>query len=142
MPTISQRRVGLLRCRRVHPDAHTSLLRAPRHRRSLRLLLDRFPAVSDELTNRWHYVSSFLNLSQWALPKPTSYTRRFSACHFLPCCCEVICRLRSDCGLLRRSLFGGLRDHLGLEIVAETGPGRNEPPDDHVLFEASQLVPP
>ncbi len=51
---LSQRRVRLLRSRRIDPGADAALLRILLHRRNLRLCLLRFATLTDQLINRWH----------------------------------------------------------------------------------------
>src|SRR5439155_25161560 len=51
---LAQRRVRLLRGRRIDTGADTALLRVLLHRRDLRFGLLRFATLADQLVNRWH----------------------------------------------------------------------------------------
>src|SRR3954462_7115888 len=51
---LAQRRVRLLRSRRIDTGADAALLRVLLHRRDLRLGLLRFATLADQLVNRWH----------------------------------------------------------------------------------------
>src|SRR6476469_8347802 len=51
---LAQRRVRLLRGRRIDTGADAALLRVLLHRRDLRLGLLRFATLADQLVNRWH----------------------------------------------------------------------------------------
>src|SRR4029079_17075110 len=51
---LAQRRVRLLRGRRINTGADAALLRVLLHRRDLRLGLLRFATLADQLVDRWH----------------------------------------------------------------------------------------
>src|SRR4051794_28998497 len=51
---LAQRRVRLLRGRRIDTGADAALLRVLLHRRDLRLGLLRFATLADQLVDRWH----------------------------------------------------------------------------------------
>src|SRR3954462_8753756 len=65
---LAQRRVGLLRGRRIDPGADSALLRVLLHRRDLRLGLLRFATLADQLVNRRHEA---LHLSLPEVPAVT-----------------------------------------------------------------------
>src|SRR3954452_3888122 len=65
---LAQRRVRLLRSRRIDAGADATLLRVLLHRRDLRLGLLRFATLADQLVNRWHEA---VHLSLPALPAVT-----------------------------------------------------------------------
>src|SRR6476469_5367538 len=65
---LAQRRVRLLRGRRIDTGADAALLRVLLHRRDLRLGLLRFATLADQLVNRWHEA---LHLSLRAVPAVT-----------------------------------------------------------------------
>src|SRR3954462_13642038 len=60
---LAQRRVRLLRSRRIDTGADAALLRIRRHRRDLRLGLLRFATLADQLVNRRHEAFTFLSYS-------------------------------------------------------------------------------
>src|SRR6476469_2425263 len=65
---LAQRRVRLLRGRRINTSANAAFLRVLLHRRDLRLGLLRFATLADQLVNRWHEA---LHLSLPEIPAVT-----------------------------------------------------------------------
>src|SRR5690606_29727485 len=75
---LPERRVRLLRSRRVHTRAHAPLLRIVAHRGGLALLLDGLAPLADQLVDRRHTgIGKYTKSSGWRSAPPAS--ARFSA---------------------------------------------------------------
>src|SRR6476659_9975303 len=73
---LAERRVRLLRGRRIDAGADAALLRVLLHRRDLRLGLLRFATLADQLVNRWHEALHLSLPESRRLLCPTQIARR------------------------------------------------------------------